>query len=277
MTHSALPGNWQELMAGYALGDLSPEEAEALQQLLSTNPDLAQEVNQFQEVLALMPYALPQHEPPPQLRDAILAAVEQETIEDDNPRLSAHGNQRRSQRWSSHGWSIGGLVAAGIIAVLGGVLGVSYYNLNQQLQTLQRSFAQLQQESLQDKAFLALLRQPNAQVYTLNGTGTATSSSGLLVVAPRQQQIAIATQNLPPLPQDRIYRLWAMPRNSNVPQYCGQFTASNQPRVAHQMTQFEAADVLCSTAIVDQMLITNEKLEDPFEPKGELVLKSAKL
>jgi hypothetical protein len=46
-----LPDNWQELLAGYILGDLDPEEAERVRQLLSMNPDLAVEADRLQEVL----------------------------------------------------------------------------------------------------------------------------------------------------------------------------------------------------------------------------------
>jgi hypothetical protein len=44
MTYSPPPENWQELMAGCALGDLSSEEAELLQRPLTENPDLTSEV-----------------------------------------------------------------------------------------------------------------------------------------------------------------------------------------------------------------------------------------
>ncbi|MCU0527645.1 MAG: hypothetical protein MUF72_22835, partial [Elainella sp. Prado103] len=87
MSRAARPDNWQDLIAGYALGDLSLEEAEDLQQTLIDHPELTSEIDRLQEVLALMPYALPEHEPPDRLREAILssaalssAAIEQSEI-----------------------------------------------------------------------------------------------------------------------------------------------------------------------------------------------------
>ena len=50
MTESTPSEHIQELLAGYVLGDLSPEEAEELKQLLDRDPTIADEVNQLQEV-----------------------------------------------------------------------------------------------------------------------------------------------------------------------------------------------------------------------------------
>lgn len=50
----------EELMAGYVLGNLTPEEAEKLRQLITEHPQLDTEVNRLQELLELMPHALPE-------------------------------------------------------------------------------------------------------------------------------------------------------------------------------------------------------------------------
>ncbi len=70
-----LPEQVEELIVGYVLGHLSPEEAEEFRPLLAKNPQLATQVNLCQEALELLPYALPEVEPPPHLRSAILSAA----------------------------------------------------------------------------------------------------------------------------------------------------------------------------------------------------------
>ncbi|HEY9709052.1 MAG TPA: hypothetical protein V6D48_12695 [Oculatellaceae cyanobacterium] len=70
-----LPEQVEELIIGYVLGNLTPEEAEKFRPLLAKNPQLATQVNLWQEALELLPYALPEVEPPPHLRSAILSAA----------------------------------------------------------------------------------------------------------------------------------------------------------------------------------------------------------
>ena len=75
MTEPLFPQRSKELMAGYVLGNLSSEEAEELRRVLKENPELATEVRRLQEVLEVMPYALPDIAPPPHLYSAILEAA----------------------------------------------------------------------------------------------------------------------------------------------------------------------------------------------------------
>ncbi|MEM9543030.1 MAG: hypothetical protein AAGA60_26505 [Cyanobacteria bacterium P01_E01_bin.42] len=70
------PSRREELLAGFVMGDLSPEEAEEFQRLLARDPDLVGDSDRLQEVLACLPYALPEEAPPPQLREKILARAE---------------------------------------------------------------------------------------------------------------------------------------------------------------------------------------------------------
>ncbi|MGD1900837.1 MAG: hypothetical protein ACFB9N_01190 [Geitlerinemataceae cyanobacterium] len=69
----------KELAAGYVLGNLSPEEAEALQHYTSEHPDFATEIDRLYDVLGILPYALPDCEPPNALRDRILAMLPDKT------------------------------------------------------------------------------------------------------------------------------------------------------------------------------------------------------
>ena len=76
------PERREQLAAGYVLGNLSPEEAEEFQQQLATDAALAEEVARLQSVLELMPYALPEADPPPHLRSNILQSAQAILAED---------------------------------------------------------------------------------------------------------------------------------------------------------------------------------------------------
>ncbi|MBW4515182.1 MAG: anti-sigma factor [Timaviella obliquedivisa GSE-PSE-MK23-08B] len=258
MTYSPLPENWQELMAGYALGDLSSEEAELLQRLLSENPDLTSEVDHFQEVLALMPYALPEPEPPPHLRTTILSQAQADKkpvgIFREERSLPSSQKPRKNVLWKN----VGGAIAALLLVTLA----VDNYRLHQQMQQNQTMIGQLQQAAKNDAALTAALKQPNAQLYALEGTQ---QTSGSLVVVPAKNQITIVN-DLPQLPQGQVYRLWAIAASATKPTYCGEFNAG-------AIVSWSAPEAVCSKDVA-QMLITAELASDPLIPKGELVMKS---
>ncbi|MBF2049886.1 MAG: anti-sigma factor [Elainella sp. C42_A2020_010] len=260
MTRSARPDNWQDLIAGYALGNLSPEEAEALQQLLSEHPELAEEVNRLQEVLALIPYDVPEHDPPAHLREAILAAAQ---ADEPLPRLfdpthaglqpdKSEPPQPIKPRPAIHWWGLGGAVAAAALLALG----LENQRLRQEVET--------------NRPIVAALQQPDARIYALEGTENAVGASGSIVITPQQQQVLVVAQNLPPLPQGQAYRLWAMPKNSKNPAYCGQFNTGTNGTVS---TLWSISEARCQTA-PSQLLITAESATAPPVPQGELVMKS---
>lgn len=270
MTRSARPDNWHDLIAGYALGNLSPEEAETLQQVLTEHPELMTEVERLQEVLALIPYDVPEHEPPAHLKDTILAAAQADHVPlalfDEQPRPQTTRSQTtRSQTTRSQttrpqtksrnliGWLslAGSIAAAALIALV-----VDNYRLRQEVAT--------------DRPIITALQQPDAQLYALEGTENATQASGSIVITPHRQQVLVIAQNLPQLPQGEAYRLWAMPQNSKQPAYCGQFNTTATGTV---LTLWLALDAVCNTAPV-QLLITAESATAPPVPQGDLVMKS---
>ena len=278
---SALPDNWQELIAGYALGDLSPEEAEELQRLLADHPDLTAEVASLQEVLALMPYALPQHEPSSQLRDSILAIAQPnaplevsnnapssspiatlpsaasreknrqaESGQDQAPQKNLRRSYRRGA-WAATGYGIGGTIAA--VALI--ALGLDNYRLRQETQ--------------QAKSIIAALEARGTQTIAMEGTKSANAASGSLVVA-EDRQVFMVAKNLPVLPAGQVYRLWAMPASGKNPAFCGEFSAKTNGSVT---TQWVTPEANCQSTTV-QMLITSEKATDPPIPQGSLVMHS---
>ncbi|MBD3880664.1 anti-sigma factor [Phormidium tenue FACHB-886] len=272
MTRSPLPDHWQELLAGYTLGDLSPEETETVQHLLVTHPELVAEAERLQEVLGLMAYALPGQEPSLLLKEKILgiaqttpqlaeaapetAASNPADTSNSSGSLTELGRSRRfaqpgsKRRSRTSFWGLSAIAAAALVA-----LGVDNYRLRQDAQ--------------EARSIIAALQQRGTLTYALEGTAQANNASGSVMVA-EGQQVIMVVKDLPVLPSGQVYRLWAMPPSGKDPTFCGQFNASE---AGSTNTQWLAPASACQSTTV-QMLITIENALDPPVPKGSLVMKS---
>ncbi len=247
MTEPLPPEQLEELMAGYVLGDLSPEEAEEFRRLVAENPDLDTEVNHLQEALGLMPYALPEVMPPPRLRSAILEATQA---------TGSRPTPKRSLPWSR--------IAAGVAVLSALALGLDNYNLRQDLRTAQARMTRQQQDLsatqarmskqkqdlrtaqarvarqqqdfryvraqvAQQKDVIAMLQQPRIYLVSLKGLDPVSAASGSFVMNPSKPGAFLVLQNLPPLPADQVYELWSIVNGKKIAQ--GQFNTSPEGKV----------------------------------------------
>lgn len=186
MTRSVSPEQLQQLMAGYVLYDLSPEEADTLAALLAADPALQQELDQLQATLDLASEAEPVA-PPAHLKAKILqgAATPPRTIAvPDAPK-------RRSpplpQPW---GWWRGlGAVAALLIVALG----FNNYRLWRTLQAIQ-------QERPSGETMTIALGEPDAP----------TPATAQVVINPTTLEGSLTVENLPPLAPGMVYVLWTV-------------------------------------------------------------------
>jgi anti-sigma-K factor RskA len=245
MTGSLPPEHQEELMVGYVLGDLSPEEAEEFRQLLVNNPQLVQEVDRLQEVLDLLPYALPEIEPPPQLRSAILDAA------------AADINREPVRKRPRLPWS---KILGSVAAVLALALGLDNYRLRQELKIAQTQ-----------KNVLTVLQQPHTRVVSLTGTDQAETASGSILVNLDEQKAVIVFQNLQIPPTNQIYRLWAIANNKPIA--CAEFSASQQGTVLDEFS-LRARDPACSNT-KSTLAVSLEPSSLPPQPVGPIVMKEA--
>ncbi len=72
--------NETDLVAGSILDDLSPEEADRLNQAIAQSPVIASEIESFREAFALLPYDMPLLEPSARLKDKIISAALQPAV-----------------------------------------------------------------------------------------------------------------------------------------------------------------------------------------------------
>ena len=226
------------LLVDYVLGELGHEETRALEQRLAAEPALAREVERLRAVMGLVPYAKVA-EPPAHLRATVLRAAE---------RARKMRRARVRPAWSSLG-----LAAAAVLAL---VLGVDSYRLRRELR-LQRTVT-------------AMLEEPNIVLsFDLHGTGTGTGAIGRVSLDLDARKGAVAIERLPALSGGRVYRLWALVGEKNVP--CGDFGVSPAGDVVSQF----AVPVDSYTAPIARLFVTVEPAPAPAHPTGPTVMTSA--
>lgn len=172
MERLELPEDWETLLAGYVLGDLTPEDAMAIKQYLQLYPELADEVNSLQATLALFPLSLPKSSPPQNLRSQILEAANKDLaaqvetdkqtrpqlISQHTPRLRERLGSRRGSSRTSHWKRLSSGVSQGITsnwfgfagcvaALFIATLGLHNYQLQKQLAIAQVDLSRYRQET----------------------------------------------------------------------------------------------------------------------------------
>ncbi len=234
----------QELIAGYVLGNLTSEEAEQLQHLLTEHPELLSEVDQLREVLATLPYGLPESSPPEALRSTILQAIA------STPQV-APLNQVRRFRIRDRLWkTLGGVAAIAAIT-----LGVQNYYLHHEL-------AEAQEEQEEYAPLFKVLQSPTAYLVNLKGNEGA---SGNAVLAPGQSTLMVVVKNLPTLPAGKSYQLWAVVDQEKIPS--GQFNTEADGSGCLQLP-------IATPKEIKGWAITVESSPHPTSPTGQLILSS---
>jgi anti-sigma-K factor RskA len=240
--------SWNELLAGYVLGDLTPEEAVQVKQYLDTYPELLSEVKALQATLSLLPLALPETSLPSSFGAELVQAAESRVAH-----VSTQDSASRQKSWRR--WMVAIFGVAVTFITIG--LGYDSYRLRKELAIVRANFKQ--------QAELATLtQQSNNRIFALKAMDKTQSASGSLVVAPKGQLVLLTIQNLHPLPPGQVYRLWAFSQGKEMT--CGDFNANSEGRVFLQMP---LEDLLVQTPTV---FITIESSEMNPHSKGMKVM-----
>jgi len=235
----------KELLAGYILGDLGPEEQQEFVALLRDNPELSQELEYLQETLDSLPYTLPEPEPSSQLRGTLLEAAARTLPVAQTPRLRL---VRSFSPW---------LAAAASIAVV--IVGVDSYRVHQEL-------AQTQSQLGQQVAITQMLWTSGTHLVTFKPMDTKTGASGSMVVTPGDTRAVLVLREVTPIPSHQVYRLWATVDGKK--QICGEFTPDAKGEVWVKVPVDETLSKM-------PLVVTLESINAPMEPTGPMILTSS--
>jgi anti-sigma-K factor RskA len=204
MTHHEV----SDLIPGYAVDALEPEEAARVEAHLMSCGDCRSELAILREAAASLAAGVAQTAPPPELRDKVVRALE--------------GQRRRmSSPW--RGWILGPAVAAGLILLLGGTD-----------VALQQRVAALNARLAAQTQALALLADPSARTVSLAGTASGTA---LLVYDPSSHVGVVVASGLPDPGRNHVYQLWLVA--GQAPQSAGVFRpAPGQPAIVTVAADF---------------------------------------
>jgi hypothetical protein len=247
----------QMLAAGYVLGDLSTLEATEFESALATNPALQAEVATLQAAFNKLPQGLTQVPPPPALKSKIIESFAEfsssnQTVED---RQSRHIAQTTSVPKQVFNW---GRILAGFGLLIGGLLAFDNFNLRQELQVAQ-------QVNRQDLA--SVLSQPKSRLLALS-TQSDRVVGNVLFTPGNWQQVIISAQNLPPLPVDRVYRMWLELANGQVIP-CGEFKTDDRGSI---FIKLNAKQNPPAGVKAKGVFVTIDRPSDPLQPTGARVI-----
>ncbi|MFN9870887.1 MAG: anti-sigma factor domain-containing protein [Cyanobacteriota bacterium] len=227
------------LLAGHALGDLDAEEREELADLLRQRPELRTRLEEFSTTLELLPLALPATEAPP-------ARLRQRLLE----RSSAASPNQGVSRIRAGSWLIPALMGAALL-----VLGV-------QLQQTRQQVAQLQQRL---QPIEPNLRAVNRRL-PLRAMDSGGRIAGEVLVTGNSSHNLLVLDDLPPLPPDKTYRLWAKVNGREVG--CVPFVPDNDGHVAMPIPT-------SPTSQASSVSVSVETVPDGQKPRGPMVLSGA--
>ena len=181
-----------DLIPAYALGSLDLADKHYVEGHLESCVGCREELNAYQMVMEDLVLAVPQVEPPKNLKKSILRAIETEKGESHLVSLRKEGSGQR--RWLDNMkpllpiWSI-----ASLILVF--VLGTATLLLFRQVKDLSQKNTMVFSEFI---------------VIPLNGTAVAPQATGIMVISNKGLNGSLNVDGLPPLDSGHQYQLWLL-------------------------------------------------------------------
>lgn len=191
----------EELLAGYLLGALDLEEARTVAAHLATCDRCQMSQEAYQAVLDQLAQAVPLHDPPGEVQQGLLAAIQEETAL-TSPGLTRRQPRRtaRQPRWV---WL---LTAANILLCLG--MAWWTWQASREVAMARQKVQGLQYRLALQHQALTLIATPRMRAVALGSGAAGSQARGVLWLQPDETQAVLVVQDLPPLQPHRAYQLW---------------------------------------------------------------------
>ncbi len=233
------PDDILDLLTAYALGTIAPDEIARVSALLDEQPELRATLAELRATANMLPYVLPQANPPADLRQRVLdhATGRSNPAAISPPRRIA--NRMR-------GWMLG-LSGVAAVAMLAAAIGwAQLVNTGSELAHLQAELAGVRAELKQTQTQVAAAQQQANQLQAQIASAQKVLASlqgetGRGAILQTKDGATVFAAQLPPLKPGRVYQLWRI-QSGNAPTSVGIFTVDLQgygikPLAANQEPQ----------------------------------------
>ena len=198
-----------DLAAAYALGALSPDEAERFEAFLATSAEAQREVAEYREVAALLALGGDEAAPGDALRERVLARIG----ESKTRALPPAPATARGAPWLALAASL--LLAVGLGAGLVSARG-RLAAIETELAARSETLAQTRQKLSEREATLNSILEPGVQLFQLTSTGDAEPGIQLFWNRARHRAI-VHGYRLKAVPSGQAYQLWFIKDGKPVP------------------------------------------------------------
>jgi flagellar motor protein MotB len=279
MNSSIPPTEWSELLAGYVLGDLTTAEIATVEAYLASSTAAQQELQKLQAALSLVTETAPlmaisaESTPANTSEIASLERLRARIVAPVAQTVSPSVARRKQQVLTWLGWGLGT-----VSTILAATFGWQSYQLDRQLQVARQEVQQQQDQLQQSKQQLtvaqkevqnqqALLGQSGNKLLAIDGMEAGGKSTGSLVMSPAMDTAVLVLQNVPPLPAGKVYRMWAVVDNTEMP--CGDFLPDRNGQVFKKtsLKDWEKAKTV---------VMTIESAKESPIPEGDAVMMGGK-
>ena len=198
-----------DLAAVAAVDAADPEDVQRVEDHASTCPECRARLDEFRAVAAGLAAFVPQLEPPPDLRDRLLASVAQEprrlgVVQRIWPRAA------RRPRFSA-AWLV---AAASLVVAVAALAWVAI--LQVQISDLRGSLMLASERASRFDRVASVLASDKLAVKPLQPAQTAAASTGYVFLDPASETGMLMCHDLPPLQQGHAYQVWFIRGNDRV-------------------------------------------------------------
>jgi anti-sigma-K factor RskA len=204
------PETMRDLVAGYSLGALTPEETRAFDAALAISPELQRDLQEHRELNALLAEAAAQT-PPAELK----ARLRERIGKTKTATLRGHAGASpvsEPRRRSLTPLAMGAGLAAAVVVSVG--LSLKVRSLTEALGSRDSVIAESRRHLAEREATLNAILEPTTQLVTMVATGEKPPIAQVFF-DPRKRSVIVHTFNLLPAPGSRVFQLWLLRKNGN--------------------------------------------------------------
>ncbi len=192
------------LLASYAMGVVTAEEAREVEAAVAAHPELAQELIDYRHLAEAMVIETPPMEPPPGALDALLRVAAGTDTRQMEPPPAAP--RRLRDILFEPRWRFSPAFIAASLVVLFGIVGLLAY----QLSDLEGEYLQLVHEHEYDAQALEVMRAQDVRWIQMTSPQQTQQPFAWLVYSPGFQSGVILANSFPQLPRGQVYQVWAL-------------------------------------------------------------------